>query len=109
MTKELKNMTKRQKTEHCEPEIITTHHTSPSKPVQKSTMDMAALEDRGKDQKNRKHQHQMWPGKENSIPSGKRNSRGWCFFFEKKKMHNLQYLPSSTLGCREITVSFWLE
>ena len=46
---------------------------------------MAALEDRSKDQKNRKHQHQMWPGKENSIPSGKRNSRGWCFFFEKKK------------------------
>ena len=58
--------------------------------------------------KNRKHQHQMWPGKENSIPSGKRNFRGWSFFW-RKKMHNLQYLPSSTLGCREITVSFWLE
>ena len=65
---------------------FTTHHTSPSKPVQKRTMDMAALEDRSKDQKNRKHQHQMWPGKENSIPSGKRNSRGWCFFLKKKCM-----------------------
>lgn len=45
---------------------------------------MAALEDRSKDQKNRKHQHQMWPAKENSIPSGKRNSCGWCFFLKKK-------------------------
>lgn len=90
MTKELKNMTNVKKPNTVNPKsertlfTFTTHHTSPSKPVQKSTMDMAALEDRSKDQKNRKHQHQMWPGKENSIPSGKRNSRGWCFFFEKK-------------------------
>ena len=52
------------------------HH--PVNQFKKGTVDMAALEDCSKAQENRKHQHQMWPRKENSIPSEKTNSRGWC-------------------------------